>query len=114
MGELDTVFIAINKIIRLCDGIGTFSDLTTKAIQICRCDWEPGATLALIHPVHTADCKTAFSSQNLITTAMGNRLSAEHIHQLNIEGKPLGGFNFMSALNQWRSSKKRAIFNQRK
>ena len=72
------------------------------------------ASLALTHPVHTADCERAFSNQNLVTTALRNRLSAEHIQQLmlvNIEGGPLDQFNFVDAIVNWRSSKKRSIFN---
>ena len=72
------------------------------------------ASLALTHPVHTADCERAFSNPNLVTTALQNRLSAEHIQQLmlvNIEGDPLDQFNFVDAVVNWRSSKKRSIFN---
>lgn len=34
------------------------------------------ASLALTHPVHTADCERAFSSQNKVTTSARNRLSS--------------------------------------
>ena len=39
------------------------------------------ATLAIIHPVHTADCERAFSSQNVITTSLKNRINSHHCNE---------------------------------
>ncbi len=72
------------------------------------------ATLALTHPVHTSDCERAFSAQNLVTTPLRNRLSAEHCDQLMrvmIQGETLSNFDFIDALKDWRAAKARAIFS---
>ena len=71
--------------------------------------------LALSHPVHTADCERAFSSQNLVTTALRNRLSSENIHKLmriKIEGGAMDEFDFTKALVEWRKIRDRAIFHK--
>ena len=50
------------------------------------------ATLAIIHPVHTADCERAFSSQNVITTSLRNRINSRHCNaqmKIMIMGAPL-------------------------
>ena len=59
------------------------------------------ATLALTHPVHTADCERAFSSQNRVTTSLRNRISSENCEKLMkvmIEGPDMKDFDFVSAL----------------
>ncbi|XP_048236880.1 zinc finger protein 862-like [Haliotis rufescens] len=74
------------------------------------------ASLVLTHPVHTSDCERAFSAQNLVTTPLRNRLSAEHCDRLMrvmIQGPQLTKFNFNSALIEWRGQKERAIFRQK-
>ena len=77
------------------------------------------ASLALTHPVHTADCERAFSSQNSVTTATRNRLSSDKCDQLMrvmIEGpSPHAEQNelndyFLRALAEWRTIKDRLIF----
>ena len=77
------------------------------------------ASLALTHPVHTADCERAFSSQNKVTTPARNRLSSDKCDQLMwvmIEGpardkepERLNTF-FIRALTEWRTIKDRLIF----
>lgn len=71
------------------------------------------AALALTHPIHTADCERAFSSQNQVTTNLRNRLSSSHCDELMrimIEGPKMKDFKFVDALAEWRSMKDRAIF----
>ena len=64
--------------------------------------------LAIIHPVHTADCKRAFSSQNVITTSLRNWINSDHCNEqmkiMNM-GAPLTEFNFSVALAKWRAVK---------
>ena len=70
------------------------------------------AQLAIAHPVHTADCERAFSTQNAITTSLRNRLSADHIDSLMrvcLEGGSLEKFDFKSAVTTWSNSKTRKI-----
>ena len=67
------------------------------------------AQLALTHPVHTADCERAFSSQNIVTTKLRNRLSGLHCDQLMrimMEGPPRENFDFSKALKEWKMAKK--------
>ena len=74
------------------------------------------ATLALTHPVHTADCERSFSSQNQVTTPLRNRISPDNCQKLMrvmIEGPPLkcqrskkekkdvAEFDFVAALVEW-------------
>ena len=77
------------------------------------------ASLALTHPVHTADCERAFSSQNSVTTATRNRLSSDKCDQLmrvmiegpspDAEQNELNDY-FLRALAEWRTIKDRLIF----
>ncbi|KAK3085490.1 hypothetical protein FSP39_004127, partial [Pinctada imbricata] len=72
------------------------------------------ASMALTHPIHTADCERAFSSQNLVTTKLRCRLSGERIDELMrvmIEGPPAPLFDFNAALQKWRGEKSRKIFS---
>ena len=71
------------------------------------------ASLAMSHPIHTADCERTFSSQNTITTALRNRLGSDTIDQLmrvHIEGQKLQDFDFIGALQSYRTTKTRVIF----
>ena len=73
------------------------------------------AALALSHPVHTRDCERAFSSQNLVTTALRNRLAPEtcdKLMRIKIEGPNLHEFDFTKALLEWRKVRDRAIFRK--
>ena len=73
------------------------------------------AQLALTHPVHTCDAERTFSVQNLILSPLRNRLSPERSDQLMrvcIEGEKLEEFDFHKALAQWRTQKKRKIFQK--
>ena len=56
--------------------------------------------LALTSPVHTAGCERGFSAQNLILTALRNRLTAENqdmlmkqVHTVCIRLQKAAGFN---------------------
>ena len=74
------------------------------------------AALALTHPIHTADCERAFSSQNLVTTALRNRLGTETCDQLmrvKLETpNKMKEFEFTDALLEWRKVKDRIIFQK--
>lgn len=73
-------------------------------------------SLALTHLIHTADCERAFSSQNIVTSSLRNRISADNCDQLMkvmIEGSPLKEFNYLKALKIWRESKSRVIFQKK-
>ena len=53
------------------------------------------ATLAIIQPVHTADCERAFSPQNVITTSLRNRINSHHCNEqmkIMIMGAPFTEF----------------------
>lgn len=70
------------------------------------------AALALAHPVHTADCERAFSTQNAVTTPQRNRLSAtniNHLMRVTLEGGKLNEFDFYKAISIWRSENCRHI-----
>ena len=70
-------------------------------------------SVVLTHPVHTADCERAFSTQNMIQTQRRNRLSAERCDQLmrvGIEGGELKDFDFKAAVKLW-SKPNRRIFH---
>ena len=76
----------------------------------------PGLTqlgaLALLHPIHTADCERSFSYQNRVTKPIRNRLSPEHCDQLMnimINGPDIKDFDFEEALDDWRKSKNRVL-----
>lgn len=74
------------------------------------------ATLALTHPIHTADCERSFSYRNRITTPIRNRISSEHCQQLMnimINGPDLNDFDFNEALDVWIKSKSRIPFFNR-
>ena len=73
------------------------------------------ATLAIIHPVHTADWERAFSSQNVITTSLKNRINSDYCNEqmkIIIMGAPLTKFKFIVALAKWRAVKQRVIFQK--
>ena len=72
------------------------------------------AHLALTCPVHTAGCERGFSAQNLILTALRNRLTPEHqdmLMRFKIEGPSLGEMDFSSALCEWAAVKNRAVYS---
>ena len=75
------------------------------------------AALALTHPINTADCERAFSSQNLVTTALRNRLGTETCDQLmrvKLETpNKMKEFEFTDALLEWRKVKDRIIFQKK-
>lgn len=59
------------------------------------------AQIAFVMPVHTADGASGFSSQNLVKTALRNRMSSQWLQILNtikLNGPPLDKFDFRSAL----------------
>lgn len=71
------------------------------------------ASLALTHPIHTADCERAFSVQNRLTTAVRNRMSSECCEEhmkVAIEGGGMQDFDFQRAINIWRGKKDRKLF----
>ena len=62
------------------------------------------ATLAIINPAHTADCERAFSSQNVITTSLRNRINSVYCNEqmkIIIMGAPLTEFNFSVATKSY-------------
>jgi len=70
------------------------------------------AALALLAPIHTADCERGFSAQNATRTALRNRLSAEKVDEImtiRLEGGDRKEFDFLEALHEWRA-KKRKLF----
>ena len=70
-------------------------------------------SVVLTHPVHTADCERAFSTQNMIQTQRRNRLSAERCDQLmrvGIEGGEMKDSDFKAAVKLW-SKPNRRIFH---
>ena len=71
------------------------------------------AALALAHPIHTADCERAFSSQNHVVSPLRNRISPEHCDQLMrvlIEGGTLERFEWNACVVKWRQPKERVLF----
>ena len=71
------------------------------------------ATLALSHPVHTSDCERAFSSQNLVTTPLRDRLApttCDKLMRIKIEGPNLLDFGFTKALLRLRKLKRQGHF----
>ena len=73
------------------------------------------AGLALIAPVHTAECERGFSVQNQIKTALRNRLSETKMDELSavsILGPQLKHFDANAALQIWKAKKSRKIFKK--
>ena len=73
------------------------------------------AELALILPIHTADCERGFSKQNLIKSKSRNRIGDAALNRLmpiSIEGKPLDEFHFVESLSVWNAQKDRGIFHK--
>ena len=73
------------------------------------------AELALILPIHTADCERGFSKQNLIKSKSRNRIGDAALNRLmliSIEGKPLEEFDFVESLSVWKAKKDRRIFHK--
>lgn len=73
------------------------------------------AELALILPIHTADCERGFSNQNLIKSRSRNRIGDAALNRLillSIEGKPLEEFDFIESLSVWKAQKDRRIFHK--
>ena len=71
------------------------------------------AQVALILPVHTAQCERGFSTQNLIKSAHRNRLQEKSLNELmmiSLEGPSVREYNPMPALHEWRTKKNRRIF----
>ena len=72
------------------------------------------AAVALVLPVHTADCERGFSNQNYLKTARRNRLSATRLQSLLTiltEGPAINEFDFQAATNLWKTAKSRRLFN---
>ena len=71
------------------------------------------AALAVTAPIHTSDCERGFSAQNQVKTALRNRISSERVDDLlivKIEGEDLKNFDFLAALQHWRTNKQRKLF----
>ena len=71
------------------------------------------AEMALILPIHTADCERGFSKQNLIKSKSQNRIEDAALNRLmmiSIEGRPLDEFDFAQSLSIWKAEKDRRIF----
>ena len=72
------------------------------------------STLYIKHKKSNAlsgDC--GFSAQNQVKTALRNRISSERVDDLlivKIEGEDLKNFDFLAALQHWRSTKQRKLF----
>ena len=68
------------------------------------------ASIALILPTSTAECKRGFSAQNRIKTALRNRLTTSRLNVLmtiDIEGPTLRKFDFNMAYKEWSNEKRR-------
>ena len=73
------------------------------------------AGIALTAPVHTVDCEGGFSSQNVIKTSLGNRISSERLDDLmavSLEEEELGILDVLPPFKLWSSKTARDIFNQ--
>ena len=73
------------------------------------------AELALILPIHTADCERGFSNQNLMKSKSRNRIgdaALNHLILLSIEGKPLEEFDFIDSLSVWKAQKDTRILHK--
>lgn len=73
------------------------------------------AELALILPIHTADCESGFSKQNLIKSKSRNRIGDAAMNRLmlvSIEGKPLEEFDLVESLSVWKAQKDGRIFRK--
>lgn len=73
------------------------------------------AELALILPIHTADCERGFSNQNLIKSKSRNRIGDAALNRLillSTEGRPLEEFDFIESLSVWKGQKDRRIFHK--
>ena len=70
------------------------------------------AQIALLLPLHTADCERTFSAQNLILTKLRNRLAPEisdKLLRIRIHGKGLKEHDFSKTLVIWHQQKKRFL-----
>ena len=66
----------------------------------------------LVSPVSTVDCERGFSRQNLIKTAIRNRIGIDNLENLmmiSIEGPDRRKFNFTRAFSKWASKCERKI-----
>lgn len=66
----------------------------------------------LISPVSTVDCERGFSRQNLIKTAIRNRITIsnlENLMMISIEGPERKKFSFTRAFNKWAGKCERKI-----
>ena len=73
------------------------------------------AELALILPIHTADCESGFNKQNLIKSKSRNRIGDAAMNRLmlvSIEGKPLEEFDLVESLSVWKAQKDGRIFHK--
>lgn len=73
------------------------------------------AELALILPIHTADCEQGFSNQNLIKSKSRNSMgdaALNHLILLSIKGRPLEELDFIESLSVWKAQKDRRIFHK--
>jgi hypothetical protein len=71
------------------------------------------ASLALTAPIHTSDCERGFSAQNQTKTPSRNRLLPETVNDVmtvKLEGGSMKDFDFLRALEVWRSEKMRKLF----
>lgn len=70
--------------------------------------------LAHTQPIHTADCERAFSSQNLVSTALRNRLgtvTCDQLMRVKMDGPDdKTKSKFSEALLEWRKAKKKRLF----
>lgn len=68
----------------------------------------------LVSPVSSVDCERGFSRQNLIKTAIRNRITIsnlENLMMISIEGPERKQFNFTRAFNKWAWKCERRILN---
>ena len=75
------------------------------------------ASVALTHPIHTADVEMVFSSQNLVTTNLRNRNLPENcdkLMRLMILGPEMENFDFGPALDSRMSVTSGIIFASQK
>lgn len=74
------------------------------------------ASVALVLPVHTADCERGFSGQNRLKTPLRNRMSAEKMDTqmvILLEGPSMETFPFEEAVSSWKQVKQRKLYQQK-
>lgn len=70
------------------------------------------AAIALVLPVSTAECESAFSTMNRVKTDLRNRLitqNLEHLMQISINGPCFEDYDFDKAATSWDNQRQRRI-----